>query len=325
MKQTTGRGSLAALTALPYVVALAAELILFTVVRDRLPDPLATHFDGTVPDRFTGQGAFVLMCIGLMAGTAALFVAGLLRGAFARWAVPVAYGTAGLLGAGVVSVVLVNAGATGDAAAARMPLWHLAVSAVVGAAAAGAGWLTVRTLRLPEGASLSAGGTARLLDLAEGEVAGWTRTASSRQFSALGLVTAAVGCVLVVPVGWQVAVPLFLAGLLVLCFSRLTVTAGPRGLTVSPALLPRPRVRVPLDAMTVAVSREIRPVADFGGWGYRLRPDATGVVLRSGEALVVRRGSGREFAVTVDDSATAAALLNSLISAVPATGPRARH
>lgn len=35
-------------------------------------------------------------------------------------------------------------------------------------------------------------------------------------------------------------------------------------------------------------------------------------MLRSGEALVVRRAGGREFAVTVDDSATAAALLNTL-------------
>ncbi|MGW4054838.1 hypothetical protein ACWENA_28850 [Streptomyces sp. NPDC004779] len=37
------------------------------------------------------------------------------------------------------------------------------------------------------------------------------------------------------------------------------------------------------------------------------------MILRSGEALVVRRGNGREFAVTVPDARTAAALLNTLV------------
>lgn len=37
------------------------------------------------------------------------------------------------------------------------------------------------------------------------------------------------------------------------------------------------------------------------------------MVLRSGEALGVRTTSGREYVVTVDDSTTAAALLNALV------------
>ncbi|MCZ0980282.1 hypothetical protein O1L60_18300 [Streptomyces diastatochromogenes] len=57
---------------------------------------------------------------------------------------------------------------------------------------------------------------------------------------------------------------------------------------------------------------EISALGDFGGWGYRVRAHRTGVVVRSGEALVVRRTGGREFAVTVPDARTAAALLNTL-------------
>ncbi|GAA3029785.1 hypothetical protein GCM10020000_03060 [Streptomyces olivoverticillatus] len=51
---------------------------------------------------------------------------------------------------------------------------------------------------------------------------------------------------------------------------------------------------------------------DFGGWGYRARPGASGIVLRSGDAISARLTTGSEFVVTVDDAATAAALLNTL-------------
>ncbi|MFI7021068.1 DUF1648 domain-containing protein [Streptomyces sp. NPDC050164] len=316
MTRSTGRGTLAALAALPFTVALIADLTLFAAVRDRLPDPLATHFPGTTPDRFTSTSWFLAACVGALAGTGALFT-GICaaRGAFTRWALTVGYGLAGLLGGALASVLLVNADAGGNATATRMPLWHMAAAAAAGAGAAGAGWLTARALRLPDSGRLSTAGDAPVLGpaLAEGEIAGWTRTVSSRPAQLLGLLMAAVGCVLLPPVGWAVAVPLLILGLLVLGASRIQVTAGPRGLTVSPAVAPWPRTRVPLAEMDLAVSRDIRPAADFGGWGYRIRPDATGVVVRSGEALVVRRTSGREFAVTVDDSATAAALLNSLL------------
>lgn len=57
--------------------------------------------------------------------------------------------------------------------------------------------------------------------------------------------------------------------------------------------------------------RDIRPL-EYGGWGYRVRPRSTAVVLRGGQALALRPAGGREFAVTVDDADTAAALLNTL-------------
>ncbi len=98
-----------------------------------------------------------------------------------------------------------------------------------------------------------------------------------------------------------------------LALARVRVTVDRRGLTVRPALVPRPRVRVPLDEIAGATARDVDPVSEFGGWGYRVRPRRTGVVLRSGEALVVRRDNGHEFAVTVSDAHTAAALLNTLV------------
>lgn len=85
-----------------------------------------------------------------------------------------------------------------------------------------------------------------------------------------------------------------------------------RGITVS-GMLPWPRIRVPLDRIEAATSRDINALAEYGGWGYRIRPGRTGVMIRSGEGIVVRLVSGRDFAVTVDDSATGAALLNTLV------------
>lgn len=41
---------------------------------------------------------------------------------------------------------------------------------------------------------------------------------------------------------------------------------------------------------------------------------ATGVVLRSGEAIEVQRTGGRRFVVTVDDAQTGAALLGTLVA-----------
>ncbi|MFL1430121.1 MULTISPECIES: hypothetical protein [unclassified Nocardiopsis] len=46
--------------------------------------------------------------------------------------------------------------------------------------------------------------------------------------------------------------------------------------------------------------------------GRLRRGGRVGLVLRRGEALMVERSGGRSFVVTVDDAATAAALLNTM-------------
>jgi hypothetical protein len=77
--------------------------------------------------------------------------------------------------------------------------------------------------------------------------------------------------------------------------------------------LGRPRIVVPLDEVVRAEVVEVSPVAEFGGWGYRVgRAGRVGIVLRSGQALQVERTGGRSLVVTVDDADTAAALLNTL-------------
>jgi hypothetical protein len=75
-----------------------------------------------------------------------------------------------------------------------------------------------------------------------------------------------------------------------------------------------PWVRVPLSDIAGAEIVRVDPFRQFGGWGIRwgLNRDL-GIVLRSGDALRVERKTGRSLVVTVDDAASAAALLNGLV------------
>ena len=53
------------------------------------------------------------------------------------------------------------------------------------------------------------------------------------------------------------------------------------------------------------------PFGDFGGWGIRWGIDGRfGIVLRTGEGIEVTGENGRVRVVTIDDAATAAAVLS---------------
>jgi hypothetical protein len=101
------------------------------------------------------------------------------------------------------------------------------------------------------------------------------------------------------------------AGLLTVLLGRAHVTVDRRGLTVSLGPFGWPRVRVPADDVAEVTVAEISPM-QFGGWGYRIVPGGSGVILRAGEALIVTRRSGRRFTVTVDNADTAAGLLTAV-------------
>ncbi|MGW1893224.1 DUF1648 domain-containing protein [Streptomyces sp. NPDC002004] len=312
------RAGLAGLAVLPFLVALVCDLALFVHLRGRLPDPLATHFTGSagIADGYAGRGSFPWVCSASLLGLSALFGAIGAIGVSRRpgpWPLVLGYATAGLLGSVFASVLVVNSDVS-QGTDARLPMWHVGAALGVAAVAAVAVLPVARRLsaRMSTGPHEPAADRASL-NLADGELAGWAGRTGSRPVGALGAALVAAACVLLRYTGWPAFASLLLAGLLCMAFTRLQVTAGAQGLTVAPALLAWPRIHVPLDRMTEASHREISALRDFGGWGYRVRAGASGVILHSGDALFVRRGDGREFAVTVEDAATAAALLNALI------------
>ncbi|MFF8834151.1 DUF1648 domain-containing protein [Streptomyces sp. NPDC015130] len=314
---------LRALAALPFVLALAVHLLLFARWRDELPAELATHFSVSgEADDWTGRTGYVLVSTALFLVLAAGWTAFVRRRYL--WA---AWATAGFAGGllaqllranrvdefevvlfspgmdlGVALAVAVVAGAVGWALASLVPEEPPAPGPADGQAADGS-------------AADGAASDRPRLPLASGEAARWSKDTGSRTLTVLSVLALAAAPVTLTVATWPDAL-IGLLGLAVgvpgLALARVRVTVDRHGLTVRSALVARPRVRVPLDGVEGADVREIDAVADFGGWGYRVRAHRTGVVLNSGEALVVRRDGGREFAVTVPDARTAAALLNTL-------------
>ncbi|UNO39474.1 DUF1648 domain-containing protein [Streptomyces sp. MST-110588] len=304
---------------LPFLLAALTLTALFLSVRDRLPEPMATHFSDGRADGFNSVALYLPVCLGLLLVFAAVFAVLAPRTVTARDGRAlngVGYGMAALSGVLSGATLLCNVGVR-DAADARLPYGQLAIAFGAALLAAGVGLL------LPTGAApgkraasgdLAAPGPDRArLPLAEGEAVGWSRSVRAPFLAVLSCVFLAGGLVAGLTVDWGLGGGLLFAGLTAGLCSEARATVDRQGLTVEPILFPRPRIRFPLDRLVDATSRTVSPLADFGGWGYRVRPGRSGVVLRSGEALVVRRADGGEFVVTVDDAATAAALLNALI------------
>lgn len=59
---------------------------------------------------------------------------------------------------------------------------------------------------------------------------------------------------------------------------------------------------------TVSVGH-VTPFTEFGGWGLRWIPGGFGIVMRSGEAIVIKRKNGKTFTITIDDAEAAAKAL----------------
>ncbi|MDT0492723.1 DUF1648 domain-containing protein [Streptomyces griseus] len=314
-RKNLGRATLAAL---PFVLALLLELILFIALKDRLPTRLASHFDlSGKADGHIDRSAYVLVTAPLLLLLGALWalmaVGGRFYGRAHRWLTGGGWAVAAFLQYVLSATLIVNLGAPEGGAATDFPMWHLAVALGAAVLAGAVGLLLARLVPAPEDPDAGKSPEDReRIALADGEVAGWARTTGAWWLPLSALVIVATGAVLGYETNWFAGAPVLLLGLLVLTFSRVHVTVDRRGLTVS-GLLPRPRVRVPLERIEAADSRPVNAVAEFGGWGYRIRPGRTGFIVRSGEAVVARRRGGRDFVVTVEDSATAAALLNTLV------------
>ncbi|MGK5627790.1 DUF1648 domain-containing protein [Streptomyces sp. URMC 123] len=312
------------LTGAPFVIALAALLTTYATLRERLPRRLATHFGaGGGADGYTGTEAFLTTLVALLAVGAVVFAVftyatrtspgaqrGLATGSFA---------VAALIAFLGVATLPANAGAD-DPAAVTLPAGQIALAFAVPGAAAALGWLLAGAGAPPPPAERAPSAAAARLPLADGEAAVWTRTVRAPAVPLVSAAVVALGVVLGCTMGWDAASPTLATGAVCAVFTGVRVTVDRRGLTVSSLLLPRPRTTIPLARVEEATVREIHPLGDFGGWGYRVRPGASGWVLRSGTAVCVHLAGGKEFVVTVDDADTAAALLNTLAARERGTG-----
>ncbi|MDT0457431.1 DUF1648 domain-containing protein [Streptomyces sp. DSM 41527] len=306
----------ALITVLPFVAAAVVIAVVHFSVCARLPEPLATHFGGVdgQADGFTSARGFLTLTLTL------LLVFGTVFGLLVRlpepsegtpWLIAGGYSLAAAIGLFTCGTLFANAGAT-DASAVRLPLWELAVTLAVALLAGALGRLLAGPAPRPSG---RAAGEGPRLDLPAGTSAGWSRAISSPPIVALGILLLGAGLLVLALADWPASIGLLIGALAVLPFAAARVTVDRRGLTVTSTLLPPPlRIRhLPLDRITEATSRPIAVFREFGGWGYRIRAGGSGLVLRSGEGMVVRLTNGKEFVVTVDDAVTAVALLNTYL------------
>ncbi len=275
----------------------------------RLPGRLATHWDVSGrPDGFSDTTAFsaALLAVAGLAGVAA--VAAVRRAPFVRGLLTAAGAVAG--GAAGVWLACATAALAG-ASPGRRFLWFVAGLAWAAVVRAVAGRSDTHDL------FAAAGPATTPIALAPGERAGFVTTLRSPMIlavTAAAAVLVAVVAATVAPALWPVLAVPVLGGLLL---GEVRVTADRRGVRLTAGVLGVPVKRIALADITAATAEPVRPVA-WGGWGYRVLPGRSALVLRAGPGLVLDLRDGRRFAVTMDDPRTPAALLTAL--RVPSAG-----
>lgn len=312
--------------ALPLAIAVAG-VVAVLVSLPVLPAPIAVHWGPSgAPDGFGEPWLAVVLplVITLAYGAFALTVVGLTRergvvtanqklilaiGPFLAVVVTGVIGGATLMQRGLAdaadapSIVPILFGSFGVAIALGLASWFLLPAVSPASPEAGEG-------ELPR---LELDATARAV---------WVQEVAPTR--ALGISVTVVLSIAIIAGGvalWLVApLPAFLvyvlgmATLMLLVIGTLywRVTIDGRGFRAV-SVIGFPRFIIPLNEVETADDIVVQPAGDFGGWGLRWGGRRrVGIILRSGEALEVRRKDGRQLVVTVPRARTGAALLNSL-------------
>lgn len=307
-------------TATLLALILPPALVAFSwfVWAGRLPGEIASHWSGLgAADDALPTG--VVFTIAIMA-TSLASVAGIALMLFPRVDRRIARGAVfwtGMVQGVGMSIWLIPAWLTlqaGSASEAVLGAWiiPLAASALYGA---------IPYLLAPKPAVAEARRIAAV-SVAPGTDHTWSRTITASMFIWATLVVLAIGVAVAVPMllageagsaGFSLVI-LALAVVAVAAFIRLRITIDERGLRVESRLLRVPLKRVPLDRVLEVESTELRP-SDWGGWGYRIMPGRTAIMLRGGPGMVVRTTDGALFAVTLDDPDEPAGVLAALSGA----------
>lgn len=108
--------------------------------------------------------------------------------------------------------------------------------------------------------------------------------------------------------GRRLAQSLVGMSVLALYLATIRVVAGPRGLSVGFGPWGWPARNIGIERLRAVGVEEINPMK-YGGWGYRVRPDATRIIVSRGPALVVELDNGQSFGVTMPDAGVAAKVL----------------
>ncbi|MFE3826998.1 hypothetical protein [Streptomyces sp. NPDC059092] len=163
----------------------------------------------------------------------------------------------------------------------------------------------------------------------------WSGRATNRVqwlLAAAGAACVALGVELAVESSWNSGPVALLmsvvgcvaAGLLILfgtlAFVHVAVSVDEECLEVRCGHIGLPRRRIEFAQVVDADFAPRVTPRQWGGWGYRWRPEmGTAVVVRRGEALVLKLGDGRTFTVTVDDAESAVRVIRHRLGLLPPT------
>ncbi|MFP3989777.1 hypothetical protein U9R90_20335 [Streptomyces sp. E11-3] len=167
----------------------------------------------------------------------------------------------------------------------------------------------------------------------------WTGRATNRMqwlLASAGAACMALGIELAVDSAWTSGIaPLLMAvvgcvaaGLLMLfgtlAFVHVAVRVDKDSLEVRCGHMGLPRRRIPLSHVVGADFAPRVTPCQWGGWGYRWRPEkGTAVVVRRGEGVVLDLVEGRKFTVTVDDAEAAVRVIRDRLRVLAGPAPGA--
>lgn len=298
---------------------LAVVAVSWILWQEKLPTELASHWSGTgEPDGFMSTSAALAVglaltgipaVVGLIAASMPTLRPALLRGIL---------GFAGMASGMGAATWLISAGLTlhaGNAGEAVLGWWLAALMAsfLYGAVpyfiAPKPDPMRVFSVKAYDGH----------VPLGAQETGAWSRAITSKLLMLMALVLLAVAAVIYLPsiiagdgVGSWLGFGAMLASVVVVALiAHLQVTVDWRGLRIVSTVGHIPLKRIPLEDIADLDARELRP-SEWGGWGYRVMPGRSAVIMRAGPGLVISTVQGKVFAVTVPDPEAAAGLLIAL-------------
>lgn len=294
--------------------------------RSELPDPIATHWNARdVADGFSTLPSSIAstVCIGALTPLiVSVLIMPSMRKRQASTAI-IRFQGATCLWLGVFLTLLVTLGVASqrgltDAREVGGTGAALVVGMFVGLVVAVPAAFLIPAVQVKKMPTTSPGS----LLLSRSESLMWSETVSIRAghawfFYLLGCGVVACGFALLMRGDslW-LAVVLFLSALPLitgpLIERRMSVVVDRRGLTVR-SWLGWPRFRARLGEIATVSVGETDAFGEFGGWGLRYRPGKWGIVMKSGEALRVKRANGSELVVVVNGATEAAAVLAALV------------
>lgn len=141
----------------------------------------------------------------------------------------------------------------------------------------------------------------------------WRGMAGSKVLAAVFAALTIASIVLLVYVGNWALIGLVFAMIVAGCLTFWSVKVSDEGIEAR-ATYGWPRMQIKAEEIDSASVAEVHPMRDWAGWGLRFNAKGdTGIVLRSGTAVSIKKKNGRRTVITARDSEQAVAALNSVL------------